>query len=146
MSAFLGSALQKLDQLAAPDDINTGRDRIVIGYDRFLFEFFDPAFIIHADHAKTLYFTLVLTCRTYNSDVCTFRNMEIQNLVVIHLVDAVAGCDHDIRLMAFLEEINVLVNCICCSLIPQAVVLGDRRGKYKKSSLLTAEVPPFGGT
>ena len=72
--------------------------------------------------------------------------MEIQNLVVIHLVDAVAGCDHNIRLMAFLEEINVLVNGICCSLIPQAVVLGDRRGKYKKSSLLTAEVPPFGRT
>ena len=72
--------------------------------------------------------------------------MEIQNLVVIHLVDTVARCDHNIRLMAFLEEINVLVNGICCSLIPQAVVLGDRRGKYKKSSLLTAEVPPFGGT
>ena len=65
-------------------------------------------------------------------------------LVVIHLVNTVAGCDHYIWFMTAFKEFQILINSICCSLIPQTVLFCDRRCKYKETTLFSSEIPPFG--
>ena len=146
MSAFLCSPLDQFDQLAATDHINSCRNRIIGRNYRFLLKFLYSTVIIHPKHAKTFYLLLILTGSAYYCNICTFGYMELQDFVVIHFVDTVTGCDHNIWLMTLFQEINILVNRICCSLIPETVVLGYGRRKYKKSALLTSKVPPLGGT
>jgi hypothetical protein len=47
--------------------------------------------------------------------------------------------------MTVLQEIEILINSICSSLIPETVFFGDSRSKYEKTALLSSEIPPFGG-
>ena len=72
--------------------------------------------------------------------------MVFQNLVVIQLVHAVTGRDHNVRLMAFLQEIQILVDGVRGSSVPVAVGGGDGGGEYKQTTLLPAKIPPLGGT
>ena len=71
--------------------------------------------------------------------------MIFQNFIIVQLVHAVTGSDDHIRLMTSLQEIQVLVDRISGTLIPEAVFFGDSRCEYKHTALLTAEVPPFRG-
>ena len=71
--------------------------------------------------------------------------MVFQDFVVIQLVHTVTGSDDHIGLMASFQEIQVLIDGICCTLIPEAVLLGDGRCEYEHTALFTAKVPPFGG-
>lgn len=48
--------------------------------------------------------------------------MVFQHLIIIQLVYTVAGCDNYIRLMAVLQKLQILVNCICGSSVPVAVL------------------------
>src|SRR5699024_7672951 len=45
-----------------------------------------------------------------------------------------------------LQKRNILMDRIGRPLIPQTVLLGDRRREYIKAALLPSEVPPFGRT
>ena len=69
--------------------------------------------------------------------------MVFQNLVVIQLINAVTRGDNYIWLMALLEELDILIKCIRCSLVPVAVRCCNGRSEYKQTSLLSSEIPPL---
>ena len=144
MSSFLCAALDHLDQLAAPDHIDSCGDRMIIGQHRFLFEFFDPVVFIHAKHTKSGHILIGIHIFAHNSHIGTFCDMVFQNFVIIQFIYTITGCDDHIGFMASLQKIQVLINRICGSLIPEAVIRSDRRCKHKQTSLLSSEIPPFG--
>ena len=80
-----------------------------------------------------------------HGDIGLLRNVEIQNLIVIHFVDAVTPCNDHIGFMTALQPDQILIHRIRRAPIPPGIVLGDRGSQKEKTSLLTAEVPPFGG-
>ena len=144
MSSFLCSFLNEFNKLSSSDHIDSCRDCIIGRNHRLLLKFCDSAVLIHAENAKTFNLRRIITGSTYHCNIRTFCDMIFQNFVIVHLVDTVAGCDHNIRLMAVLQELKVLVDGICGSLIPETVLLGDGRCKYKQAALFSSEIPPFG--
>ena len=64
---------------------------------------------------------------TYNRDICLLCDMVFQHLIVVQLVYTVAGSNDHVWLMAFLQEIQVLIDGICRTAVPEAVVRGNRR-------------------
>ena len=146
MSALKCRTLQKLNQLSSSYYVDTCRDCIIRRNNRFFFEFYDSAVIIHTYHTKTLDFCLIFTGSADYRDIRTLCDMILKHFIIIHPVYTVTGCDNYIWFMTLFQEINVLIDGICRSLIPQAVVLRNRRCKYKHTSLFTSEIPPFRGT
>ena len=146
MSSFLCAALDHLDQLAAADDIDSCGNGMIIGYHRFFFKFFDPVIFVHSKHTESGHIFVRIHIFAHDGHIGTFCDMVFQNFVIVQLVHTVTGCDYHIRFMASLQEIQVLIDRICGSLIPEAVIRSDRRCKYKQSSLFSTEIPPFGGT
>ena len=71
--------------------------------------------------------------------------MIFQHFSIIHLVDAVSGCDDHIRFMALFEPVQILIKSICRSTVPVIVIHGQRRSKEIQSALFSSKVPPFGG-
>ena len=71
--------------------------------------------------------------------------MIFQNLVIVHLVNAVSGCDDHIRFMRIFQKADVLCNGICRSAVPVSVLSGEGRREQEHPALLTSKVPPFGG-
>ena len=71
--------------------------------------------------------------------------MVLQHLVVIHLIDRVAGGNHHVGLMALLQPVQILINGIRGSSVPGAVRRCDGRGEDIQASLLSSEIPPLGG-
>ena len=118
MSSLLGRTLDQLNQLSSADDIDTCRHSVIRRNNRFLLKFLNPAVFIHTKNTKSLNLALILACGTYNGNVCTFRNMILQNFIVIQLVDSIAGSNYNIRFMAVLKESQILINRISSSLIP----------------------------
>ena len=145
MSAFKCRALQKLDQLSSSYYVDTGRNCIIGRNDWFFFELYDSVVIIHTYHTKAFYFFLIFTGGADDSDIRTLCDMILKHFIIIHPVYTVTGCDNYIWFMTFFQKINVLIDGICCSLIPQAIVLRDRRCKYKQTALFTSKIPPFRG-
>ena len=112
---------------------------------RFFFELYDSVVIIHTYHTKAFYFFLIFTGGADDSDIRTLCDMILKHFIIIHPIYTVTGCDNYIWFMTFFQKINVLIDGICCSLIPQAIVLRDRRCKYKQTALFTSKIPPFRG-
>ena len=71
-------------------------------------------------------------------------DMIFQHLIKISLVNTVPGCNDYIRFVTFTQKINILIHGIRCSSVPGIVLRCHRRCQYKKSALLTSEIPPLG--
>ena len=136
--------LDQIDQLTSADDIDSCGNRVGICHHRFFLKIFDPHILIHLQDAKTGCILALIQIPAYHSDICFLGNVVFQYFVIIHLVNRITGCDDHIRFMAPLQELQVLIDRICRSTIPVAIVCGDRRCKYIKTTLLTSEIPPLG--
>ena len=88
-----------------------------------LFKLLDPAVFIHLQHTETGHVFFRRKLFTYNGDICFLLNMIFQNFIIVQLVHAVTRSDDHIRLMTSLQEIQVLVDRISGTLIPEAVFL-----------------------
>ena len=114
-------------------------------HERLLLEIFHPVVVAEANHTETA--DIIILRRDIlgnDGDIRTLGDMILQNLVVVQLVDTVTGSDHNIRLMRILQEIDILIQCICSTFVPVAVSSCDGRCEDIQTALLTSEIPPFG--
>ena len=72
--------------------------------------------------------------------------MIFQHLTVIHFIDGITGGNHNVFLIAALEEGHILINGIRRAAEPCRACIAGIRREYEQAALLSAEVPPFGGT
>ena len=146
MASLQSSSLDQLNQLSAADHIDSCGNCIIRRHHGLLFKFLDPAVLIHTEYTKPLNLCRIFTSSAYHCNICPLCNMIFQHFIVIHLIDTITGRNYHIGLMAAFQELEILIDCICSALIPEAVFLGNRRCEYKKSSLFSAKIPPFGRT
>ena len=140
-----GAAFNEFNELTSANHINTRRNVITGSYHGLLIEVLDPSVFIHLQDAESCGILFRRKLLVYHSDICLLGNVVFQHLVVIHLVYTVTGYDDHIWLMALLEEIQVLPDGIRRSPVPEAVIRGHCRCKYKQAALFSSEIPPLGG-
>ncbi len=70
--------------------------------------------------------------------------MVFQKLVVIKLVNTVAGRNHNIWLVAVAQEGKILRDRIRRTAVPETIVRRNRRVEDVQTALLSSEIPPFG--
>ena len=85
----LGS-FKQFDQLSSSYYINTCRHSIIRRNNRFFLKLLNPAVIIHADHAKPLYFALISALCTHNRNISSFGNVEFQHLIIIQFINSIS--------------------------------------------------------
>ena len=110
-----------------------------------LFKICNLCIIVHLHDAVAIHIIAIRNFSTDYGDIRPFLNVEIQNIIKVHLVDTVAIGNDNIRLMTSLKEVDILPHCISSSSVPPAIISSDRRCKEEESALLTTEVPPLGG-
>ena len=142
---FCLRALKKFNELPAANDIDSAGNRVGPGDDGLLLELGNPVLLVHAHRAVALHIHVRGHVLHDHGNVCLALDVVFQHLVVIHLVDAVAGGDHHIRLMRILEEIEVLCDGIRRTPVPAVALLGNGGGEEEEASLLAPEIPPLGG-
>ena len=145
MSVLFRTVLDHIDQMSSPDHINPGGNSVGLSHHRLLFKFFHAHRIIHLQCSKPARILSWSKFFTHDRNVCAFCYMIFQNLVIVHLIHRIAGCNDNVRFVASLQKIKILVNRICGSSVPVSVICCDCRGKYIKSALFSSEIPPLGG-
>ena len=130
ITVFLSTLLDHLDQQSASYHIDTTGNGVGLGLQRLFLELFDTALLVHADRTETLYIRTSLHVTADHRDIGFLLDMVFQYLIVIQLVYTVAGSDHYIRLMAVLQEIQILVDRICGSSVPVAVLCCHSRSEH----------------
>lgn len=136
--------LNQLDELSSTDHIDTAGYGADLGLHRLLLEFGDASFFVGLHYAEAGYIGAHRHVLTYYSNVGLFLDVVFQHFIVIHLVDCVSGRDDYIWFMTFLQPVQILIDGICSSAIPGAVLCSNRRCEDIQASLLSSEVPPFG--
>ena len=96
------AALDHLDQKPSADHIDAAGDRAGLCHDGLLLKLLDPAVLIHLDGAVALQIGPGGHLLADDGDIRLLVNVIFQNLIIIHLVHAVAGGDDHIGLMAAL--------------------------------------------
>ena len=110
---------------------------------RFLIKLFNSSIRIHFQNAKTRHIIFVLVC-AYNCHIRTFGNVIFQYFIIIQLINTITGCNDHVRLMAVFQKRQILIDCIRSSSVPPAVIRGDGRCEYIKTTLFSSEIPPLG--
>ena len=90
-----------LNQHSCHEILPAGPDDIAVNF-MVLPEFFDTAFLIHADRTETLYIGTGFHIAADYSDICLFLNVIFQHLIIIQLIYTVTGSNDHIRFMAVL--------------------------------------------
>ena len=145
MPLFLCAMLDQVDQKTSSDDIYSCRDHIRRCQHRLLLEFFDTHGVVHLQYSKSAGIIARIEFLADNRNICLLLNMIFQHLIIIHLIYGVPGCNDHVRLMAFLQKIQILIDRVRRTSVPISVVCRYRRGKYIQPPLLSSEIPPFGG-
>ena len=102
VSVLHRTALDHLDQKPSADHIDPAGDRVGLRDDGLFLKFLDPAVLIHLDGAVAFQIGSGRHFFADNGDIRFLLNVIFQNLVVVHLVHTVPGCNDHIRLMAAL--------------------------------------------
>ena len=107
---------------------------------RFLLELGDGAVLVDDHETETGGFLpLDLTHGDGAGSVLLF--VEGEHVGVIHLVDVVAGQDHDVLGVVFVDEVDVLVDSICGAFVPVRALDLLIRGQDVDSAVRAVEVP-----
>ena len=107
---------QVLAQCLVRENVNTHAGQAALRLGRFFLELINPVVFIRVHDAEPAGF---LQCDFQDRDgyIGVVFLVIIQHLAVIHLVDMVSGQDQNIFRVQIIEEVNVLGNGICCSLV-----------------------------
>ena len=96
---------------------------------RLFLKFLYPAVLVHLKGTIAFHISADRHVLAHHRNIGLFLNMVFQNLVIIHFINTVTGRNYHIRLMAALQERQVLINSVCGSSVPIAVVRRNRRGE-----------------
>ena len=141
---FLCRMFDQVDELSSANYIDSSGDRVRICHHRLFFKLLNPHGVVHLDRPKSRSILSRYKFLAHNSNIRLFLNVVFQDVIVIHLVHRITGCDNDVRLMALLQEIEILINRIRGSPVPVTIFQCNGWGEYKKSPLLSSEIPPLG--
>ena len=146
MTLFFRTFFQHFNQLASSEYINTGGYCMGMSHHRLFLKFHNSGILIHTQYAESAYIHIFRHIFAYDCNIRFLFYMIIQYLVVIQFINAVSCRDDHVRFMTSFQEIDILINRIRSAPVPKPVVCGQSRCKHIQSALLTAEIPPFGGT
>ena len=93
VSVLHRAALDHLDQQSSADHVDPAGDRVGLCDDGLFLKFLDPAVLIHLDGAVAFQIGSGRHFLADNGNIRFLLNMVFQNLIIIHLIYAVAGCD-----------------------------------------------------
>ena len=123
------------------EDIDAHRRKIALGMCRLLFKFNNHIVLIGIHNTETCCF--LKGYFTY-SDGCVRIHLLVvcQHLVVIHLVDVVAGQNQHVFRIDVIQEIDVCGNRICCSAIDFKIcVVAFPWCQYVNSAVIGIKTP-----
>ena len=127
------------------EDINAHGGEVALRLLRLLFELDDVVVLIDVHDAKGRS-DLPRNGTDCDGDVRAGFDMSGEHLVIIHLVDMVAGQDQNVLGIILLDEVDILVDGIGGAAVPFAA-LGSHIGrKHKYAAVAQVEVPRLAGT
>ena len=144
MPLFFRAVLDEIYELSPPDHIDSGGNRLGMCHHGLFLKLFDPAGFIHPDRTEPGCVLIRPQFLANHCDVCFLRDMILKHFIVIQLVHRISGCDDNVRLMTFSQEIKILINGVRRTSVPVSVIRRNRRGEDVKPSLLSSEIPPLG--
>ena len=81
-----------------------------------------------------------------DGDISIVFLVELQHVVVFHLVDVVAGQNKNVFGSEFVDKLDVLVDGICCALVPLAFVFAHVWGQNVHTTIIYVQVPALAVT
>ena len=76
-----------------------------------------------------------------NGNIGLAVNVELQHLVVIHLVDVVTGENEHILRIVLIDEADILIDCVGSTLVPLSALQTLVGGKYINATVVQVEIP-----
>ncbi len=107
----------------------------------FLFEAHNPIFLVHLHHAELLS-GLAVDAQGPHGQVRVDALVVLDHRTIVHLVDMIAGQDHDVAGAFLLQGVDVLVHGVRGTLIPVLVDALLGRDDVDEFVQFTAEEPP----
>ena len=98
------------------EDIDTHGCKVALRMLRFLFEFYDTSGFISVHDTETACF---FHRNSDNCDgcICLCFFVGCKHLVIVHFINMVTGKNENVFRIKFINEINILGDCICSSAI-----------------------------
>jgi hypothetical protein len=129
-----------VDQDVAVEHVDPHGDEVGLRAVGLLLELDDAVVLVRRQHAVTVRLRHRDFVERYRN-VCALRDVVRDELVIVHLVDVVAGEDEHQLGTRLLEEVDVLGDGIGRAAVPVAAVAAEVRLQQRHATPLTVEVP-----
>ena len=132
--------LQVLIKIFTIENVNAHGSQIALWFCRLLLEFHDTAFgiAIHDTKARCLFPGYT---KYTNGNISLASLMCCQHLCIIHGIDMVTRKNQHIIWIYSINKVEILINCICCALVPVSPLIASIWWQNKYTARLLVKVP-----